>query len=144
VTVFDDRIEPGAVGLADAATAPRADILLRDRVGAADWIARGRISTVTIDSVGGERTFHVSFVPVGDPLLARASLGRVDLSIRSRDPAFGVVKALDSALIGKNFVGFFRRFAGTDEPDIHFHLAPDNDDVIAAVRDAAALRELRH
>jgi hypothetical protein len=53
------------------------------------------------------------------------------------------VRALDTGLQGRTFVGFVKRFAGTDdEVDVHFYLAPDSADVAAVVQEAVAIQEV--
>jgi hypothetical protein len=67
---------------------------------------------------------------------------RVEIAVRSDSPAFGVVKWLDTRLIGRTFVGFFRRYAGTEDAELRYHLSADSPDVLTAVHEAAALSEV--
>src|SRR5262249_21163421 len=60
VQLFDDLIEPSALGLADVASKPRTDPLLRARVQAAEAVARVRVATVSVDSVGGKPIYRLS------------------------------------------------------------------------------------
>ena len=141
--LFDDRIEPTAVGLADVTENPRTDPMLRARTQNAEVVARSRVSTVTVDSVGGKPVYRLRFTFVEPPIAARGFSGdQIEVAIRDDSPAFGIVKWLDTKLIGHSFIGFFHRFAGTYEPEVRFHLSPDDARVLAAVRDASALNEL--
>jgi hypothetical protein len=143
IQLFDDRIDPTAVGLADVAENPRTDSTLRARTQNAEVVARTRVSTVSVDSVGGRPVYRLRFTFIEPPIIARGFSGdQVDISVRDDSPAFGIVKWLDTKLIGHSFVGFFHRFAGNNEPEVRFHLSPDDPHVLAAVRDASALSEL--
>ncbi len=141
-TLFDDRIDATAVGLADVAVKPRTDSVLRARAQRAEAVGRMRVRTVTVDSAVGKPVYHLNLVFV-DPLARRGLTDdHVEISVHSNSPAFGVVKWLDTRLIGRTFVGFFHRFAGADEADLRFHLSPDDPEVLAAVREANALTEV--
>jgi hypothetical protein len=141
--LFDDRIDPMAVGLADLAAKPGSDPVLRARTLQAEAVARARVSTFSVDTVAGIPVYRLSLAFVDRPFVRRGfQADRVEIAVHPDSPAFGVVKWLDAKLIGRTFVGFFHRFAGTEEPQIRFHLSADHPDVIAAVRDASALREL--
>jgi hypothetical protein len=140
--LFDDRIEPSALGIPDVSLAPRQDPELRSRTQSADRVARVRVSTVTVDSVDGEQTYHLTLAAIDQALVAKTQADRAELLIRKHTPAFGLVKSMETDLIGKTFVLFIRDFPGDEEPVAHWHVAPDNPDVVAAVRDATAFVEL--
>lgn len=142
-SLFDDSIDPAAVGIADIVARPREDSSLRSRTQLAEVVARMRVSTVTVDSSGGQPLYHLQLSWVGAPLVERGFAETyLDLAVRPDSPAFGVVRWLDSRLIGKTFIGFARRFASAEEPQIRFHLSPDSADVLAAVEQAKALSEV--
>jgi hypothetical protein len=143
MTLFDDRIDANAVGLADVAAKPRTDPVLRARVQAAEAVARVRVATVSVDSAGGKPIYRLSLDLGGGSIVRRGfSDERVEIAVRSDSPAFGVVKWLDTRLIGRTFVGFFRRYAGTEDAELKYHLSADSPDVLAAVHEAAALSEV--
>jgi hypothetical protein len=141
--LFDDTIDPDAVGLATVTVDRRRDPALAERVNQSEAVARMRVSTVTVDTVGSQPTYHVSLLLVASLISKGYAPTRVELSLGPSSPAFGIVKWLDTGMIGRTFIGFFRRFAGTEEPALRFHLAADNSDVLAAVREAAALSDLK-
>jgi hypothetical protein len=142
-TLFDDLIEPNAVGLADVASKPRTDPVLRARVQAAEAVARVRVATVSVDSAGGKPIYRISLDLGGGTIVRRGFTDqRVEISVRSDSPAFGVVKWLDTRLIGRTFMGFFRRYAGPEDIELRFHLSPDSPEVYAAVKEAATLSEV--
>ncbi|AKT38017.1 hypothetical protein [Chondromyces crocatus] len=141
--VFDDNIEPAAVGLTLENPSPRGDKLLRERALTADVVARVRINTVTVDSVGDESTYHLA-IQIGYPPLAspRVADRAFELTIRPTSPAYGIARAFDARLQGLTFIGFIRYFSEeTGEPVIHWHLSPDTAEVAAVVREAVALGE---
>jgi hypothetical protein len=141
--LFDDRIDPKAVGLADVAENPRTDPVLRARTQNAEIVARTRVSTVSVDTVGGKPVYRLRFTFAEPPVVARGFSGnQIEIAVHDASPAFGIVKWLDTKLIGYSFIGFFHRFAGNYEPEVRFHLSPDDPQVMAAVRDASALSEL--
>lgn len=141
--LFDDRIDPTAVGLADVTENPRTDAMLRARTQNAEVVVRTRVSTVSVDSVGGKPVYRLRFTYVEPPVVAHGISGNeIEIAVRDDSPAFGIVKWLDTKLIGHSFVGFFHRFAGNFEPEVRFHLSPDDPLVLSAVRDASALNEL--
>lgn len=142
--LFDDNIDPAAVGLSMEGPAPRSDPFLRERSQTAAVTARVRVQTVTVDSVGDQKTYHLG-VQVGFPTLtvARVPDKSFELSIKATSSAFGIAKAFDARLRGATFIGFVGRFQGEDgEVEVHFHLAPDTADVATAVKEAVALQEL--
>ena len=142
--VFDDGIDPAAVGLSMEGPSPRADPFLRERAQTADVVARVKVTTVTVDSVGDDSTVHLGIL-VGNPPLATPKIPdqTFELLIRPSDRAFGIARAFDARLQGLIFVGFLKRFAGPDgEAEIHWHLSADTPEMVAAVKDAVALAEL--
>ncbi len=142
VQVFDDNIDPAAVGLSMDGASPRSDMFLRERSQTADLTARVRVQTVTVDTVGDQKIYHLG-VQVGLPTLSEGTMKdrTVELSIKPASLGFPVARAFDSRLQGKTFIGFVRRFT-TPEGDVelHWHLAPDTADVAAAVKEAVALK----
>jgi hypothetical protein len=141
--LFDDRIDGNAVGLADVTDNPRTDPTFRARTQSSEVVGRVRVLTVTSDLLGGKPHYRVSLVFLAPPLVQRGiNDDHVEVSVGSSSAAYGVVKWLDAALIGRTFIGFFRRYAEGEEPAIHFHLAADTPLVLAAAREADMLGEL--
>jgi hypothetical protein len=142
--VFDDNIEPAAVGLSMDGGAPRSDPFLRERAQTADVVARVRVNTVTIDSIGEQKTYHLG-VQVGVPTLVKAKIPDLsfELTVRPACGGFGFAKAFDSRLRGQTFIAFVKRYTADDsEVDVHWHLSPDTADVVAAIKEAVTLREI--
>lgn len=109
-----------------------------------DVVALIRVSTVTVDSIGDESSYHLG-IQIGYPILTtpRVPDRTFELNIRRGSRAYGIVRAFDARLRGLTFIGFIRRFAGeAGEPELHWHLAPDTAEVATAVKEAVALGEL--
>lgn len=103
--VFDDNIDPDAVGLSLEGPSPRSDAHLRERAQTADVVARVRVQTVTVGSAGDQQTYHLG-IQVGVPPLAEAKLPdrSFELSIKQTSSAFGIAKAFDARLRGRTFI----------------------------------------
>ena len=143
--VFDDNIEPAAVGFTMEAPPARADRFLRERAQTAELVARLQVRTVTIDTIGDESTYHLGVqvlppVLVPDPKIKDTKL---ELVIRPTSPAHGIAKALDQRMQNVTFIGFVHRYASLDgtETELHWHLSPDTPEVADAVKEAVALAE---
>lgn len=142
--LFDDNIDPAAVGLSMEGPSPRSDPFLRERAQTSEVAARVRVQTVTVDSVGEQVSYHLG-LQVGVPTLTEAKIPdrSFELSIKPTSGAFGIAKAFDARLRGATFIGFIQRFASEGgETEIHWHLSADTAEVAAAVKEAVALREL--
>jgi hypothetical protein len=124
---------------------PRNDAFLRERAQTAEVVARVRVQTVTVDSVGEQKTYHLG-IQVGVPTLAPAKVPdrSFELSIRPTSGAFGIARAFDARLRGQTFIAFIKRFSTEDGGDVevHWHLSPDTAEVAAAIKEAVALREI--
>src|SRR5690242_20504804 len=83
------NIDPSAVGLSMEGPSPRLDRFLRERSQTADVVARLRVNTVTVDSLGDDQTYHLG-VQVGVPTLSKPRIDdrTFELVIRSSNRAF--------------------------------------------------------
>jgi hypothetical protein len=57
-----------------------------------------------------------------------------------------MVRAFESSLVGATFVVAVRTFAHAGAPgesDLHFHLSADKADVLAAVKEASLLQQVK-
>jgi hypothetical protein len=143
-TVFDDNIDPAAVGYTMDAPSAKGDRFLRERSQTGELVARLRVQTVTVETIGDDSTYHLG-VQVGPTLAPRPRIEdrTLELIIKPSSPAFGVAKALDQRMQGVTFVGFVHRFASSDgtELELHWHMSPDTAEVAEAVKEAVALAE---
>jgi hypothetical protein len=144
VELFDDAIEPLAVGVSlDVPTDPRSDHRLRERTQVGDAALRVRVTTVTVKEEDTQTRYLVGLRTL-EKLAGQFPPGDTfEISVGKASPSVGLLKALDTQIVGKTFVGFVRAFVRPDgDQEIHFHLAPDTKDEVGAVRDAAALATL--
>lgn len=143
--LFDDTIEPAAVGLDfDKGYAPRVDKTLRERAQVGDAVLRVRVATVTTKKDGPEATYQLGLHTVEK--LAGKNPPPVDftIDITKTSESHGILKNFESRLVGYAFIAFVREFSRPDgEREVHFHLAPDTKEVKSAVGDAVLLGELK-
>jgi hypothetical protein len=144
IELFDDTIEPGAVGLTlDGVLDPKADRGLRERTQVGDAVVRVRATTITskqedngVRYVVGLRTLETiaGQFPPGETF---------ELWVGPTTPAAGILKPMEQQVVGKSLIVFVRAFVRSDgDQELHFHIGPDTKDEINAVRDAAALAGL--
>jgi hypothetical protein len=146
VDLFDDAIEPAAVGLTmDDDATPAGDRLLRERTQVADAVVRVRIETVNEKSDNGDKSFTLTFVVVSQLTGAHAPPATFTVDVGKSTRAYGIVNTFGERLVSTKptFVAFIRLFADGNAGTFHFHCAPDSKAEIAAVTDAATLAEMR-
>jgi hypothetical protein len=143
---FADDIAPKALGLPQDVKNPNTDPALRQRTLSAEVVARVRVQTVSVERrSNGDPVFRIGLQVAVPRLVEREDLGEtIEVLIVPGGAAHGLARAWDVRLQGKTFVGFFRRFPGPEgETVIHFHLAPDEAEVAAAVQQIVALDEVK-
>lgn len=138
--LFDDVIEPNAIGLFASPASREGRIVIEERTRLSHVVTRVRVQTVTSDLVNGAPVYHLVLAALDQPL-AQAALpeGRVEIEVGPATPAYGIVKSVDAGLVGRSFVGFFRWFSGGDEPRLFWHLSADDPEVVTAIREASLL-----
>jgi hypothetical protein len=160
--LFDDVIEPSAVG--DAAAAAGAgssafakdDPLLRERTQTGDAVVRARVVTVTSGSEERGDGWRIGFHTLETVAGKRPPDDEFTFVVDRRAPAAGVVRMLEAHLVGATFVVFVRQFVPSDHgapadgsgvdaapAELHFHFAKDDKDELGAVRQASLLGEVR-
>jgi hypothetical protein len=145
--LFDDGIDPDAVGFQVASGAPpMSDTRLRERTQTGDAVVRVRVLTVTDKREDKRHTWQLGM----HTLEHMAGAGPLDadftLEVEDTDPGAPMVHAFEAGLVGKTFVAFVRAFAragAPDEWDEHFHLAGDTPAVKQAVQSAVLLQQVR-
>jgi len=142
--LFDDAIEPAAVGLDfDKGYAPRLDKALRERAQTGDAVVRVRVSTVTAKKDGPEATYQLGLHTVEKLAGKNPPPPDFTVQINKASESHGIMKNFESRLVGYAFVAFVREFAHPNgDREIHFHLAPDTKEVKMAVGDAMILSEV--
>jgi hypothetical protein len=143
--LFDDTIEPAAVGLDfDRGYAPRVDKALRERAQVGDAVLRVRVSTVTAKTDGPDSNYQLGLHTIEK--LAGKNPPPVDFTVQinKTSESHGIMKNFESRLVGYAFVAFVREFAHpSGDREVHFHLAPDTKEVKSAVGDAVIMGELK-
>ncbi len=144
-TLFDDSIEPAAVGLDfDKGYSPRADSALRERAQVGDAVLRVRVSTVTAKTDGPAVVYQLGLHTVAKIGGKSPPPADFTVEITKASESHGIMKNFESRLVGYAFVAFVRQFAQpTGERELHFHLAPDTKDVQGAVDEAMVMGELK-
>lgn len=143
--LFDDAIEANAVGLdLEMPPPPKGDAKLRERAEVGDAVLRARVSTVTAKEEDSGTIYQVGF-EVLDKLAGPYPPGEYfSVRVDRLTPSMGIVKSFQGRLVGKTFVVFLRMFVRPDgDRELHFHIAPDSKDEVAAVRAATAKVESR-
>lgn len=145
VEVFDDSIEPAAVGLDfDRGYSPRGDAMLRERAQLADAVLRVRVATVTAKSDGPDAVYQLGLTTVEKLAGNHPPPAQFTVTVSKSSESHGIMKSFESRLVGHAFVVFVREFVRPDgDRELHFHLAPDSKDVKLAVGDAVLLGELK-
>jgi hypothetical protein len=141
--LFDDAIEPTALGYPSDTSQPRpiGDTRLRERTQIGDAVVRAKVTTVTSKAEDSGRSWQVG-LRTTEHLAGSGALPKdFSLSVDPTDPAAGVLKGFEARLIGSRFVAFVREFRRPGAPgdsDLHFHLAADSPEEIQAVKAALA------
>jgi hypothetical protein len=145
VEVFDDTIEPAAVGLdLDKGYAPRGDPMLRERAQLADAVLRVKVTTVTAKTDGPDAVYQLGMNTVEKLSGKNPPPPQFNLTIGKASESHGIMRSMENRIVGRDFIVFVREFARPDgDREFHFHLAPDSKDVKLAVGDAVLLGELK-
>ncbi len=143
--LFDDSIEPAAVGLDfDKGYSPRGDKALRERAQVGDAVLRVRVATVTAKTDGPEVVYQLGLHTAEKLTGKNPPETDFNVQIDKKSEAHGILKNFESRLVGYSFVAFVREFSKPGgERELHFHLAPDSKEVKLAVGDAVLLGELK-
>jgi hypothetical protein len=142
--LFDDTIEPAAVGLDfDRGYSPKADPTLRERAQVSDAVLRVKVSTVTARKDGPDATYQLGLHTVEKIAGDHPPPADFTVGINKSSESHGIMKNFESRLVGYAFVAFVREFVRPDgDRDVHFHLAPDTKEVKAAIGDALIAHEV--
>jgi hypothetical protein len=144
--LFDDSIEPAAVGLdMERDYKPKADKNLRERALTADGIFRTRLSTVTKKNETNGSTYELALRSVEKLSGRMPGAGDTFLvNVQPASPALGIIRSFEARLVGKEFIAFVKTFSKEGgETEVHVHLAPSTNEVRAAISDAVALEAVQ-
>jgi hypothetical protein len=148
--VFDDQIDPAAVGLTlEPSAPPSTDLKLRQRVQTADATVKVTVRTVTekhedrgTSYVLGLRRVEVYGGAFPPPETFQVHVG-------TQGASHGVVNSFEARLVGHSFIATVRQFAhgessgASDEHDLHFHFYTADRATAEAVQSAFALESFR-
>ena len=142
--LFDDTIEPAAVGLdLDGSFHPRTNAKLRERAQSSDAVLRVRVTTLTAKTDGPDVRYQMGLHTVEKLTGDHPPETDFSVEVTSASESHGILKNFGGRLVGAPFIALVHEFVRTDgEREIHFHLVPDTNDVKNAIGDALALREL--
>jgi hypothetical protein len=142
--LFDDGIEPAAVGLDfDKGYSPKSDAMLRERAQVSDAVLRVRVATVTGKQDGPETTFQLGIHTLEKLAGDNPPPTDFTVGVNRSSESHGILKNFEGRLVGAPFIAFVREFVRADgDREIHFHLSPDTAEVKAAVGNAVILGEV--
>ena len=142
--LFDDSVEPAAVGLDyQKSYVARADMQLRERAQTSDGVLRVRVSTFTAKNDGPDASYQVNLHIVEKVTGKNPPPDDFAIVIDKASESYGIMKSFESRLVGYSFVAFVRSYVRPDgDSVIHFHLSPDTKDVKLAISDALLLGEV--
>ena len=143
--LFDDTIEPAAVGLDfDKGYSPKSDATLRERAQVSDAVMRVRVSTVTAKKDGPDSVYELGMHSIERLAGNHAPGDDFTVHLTKTSESHGIMKNFETRLVGTPFIAFVREFVRPDgDKEIHFHLAPDTKDVKNAVGEAVILGEVK-
>jgi hypothetical protein len=144
--LFDDTIEPSAVGLEldGPGAPPRGSALLRERTQTGDAVVHVRVETVTAKDDGVDARYDLGFKVLERLAGQHPPPDSFTVRVDKANPSAPIVKSFQARLSGKTFVAFVKEFVRSDgDTDYHFHLTADDKDTIAAVKEAGVLGELK-
>jgi len=134
--VFDDVIDLTIFGRA-ASIRPHEDPKLAERVRTADSVLIAKIATVTSDR--GQSTspdYQLAFRPLAPALTGATPTELVVVNVTQNSPSYQFVLLTDAGLIGRVVVIAFKRYKESGGTVLHWHVAPDNQEVRAAIEQA--------
>ena len=143
--LFDDAIEPSAVGLDfQKSYNPRSDPQLRERAQVSDGVVRVRVATVTSKKDGPEAVYQIGLHVVEKLGGSHSPEGDFNVMITKASESHGIMKNFESRLVGYSFIAFVHDFVRSDgDREVHFHRAPDTKEVKGAVGEAILLSDAK-
>lgn len=136
--LFDDGVDVGALPVSDAPPGrdESNEAQIPSRINAAEGVVLAKFISVSTEPSGDRKRYRLELIMEGEPLSGMAPPEMpFSLALEPEAPAYGTIRALDSRLIGRKMVVFYRRYA-TDEGTavIHFHLSPPTKAVLEAIQ----------
>jgi hypothetical protein len=142
--LFNDSIEPAALGMAMDRPHFRGNQEFRERAQAAGFVGMAKITTVTVDKVEDRSTYHLRLTRVGAPFAGSDTSTTVDIDVRPHSAAYGLIHQVQTRAQGKTVTAMWKRYREGEEAVVHYYLAPDDAETVAAAKEAIALHEVAH
>src|SRR5262245_44162475 len=102
VQLFDDTIEPAAVGLdLDRSFQPRSDATLRERAQVSDAVLRVRIDTVTVREEGSKKSYELRLKSLEQVTGAHPPEPIFPVKIGEESQSIGIMNHFGAQLVGK-------------------------------------------
>jgi hypothetical protein len=136
--LFDHALTPEVFGIVSAAT----DDKLDKRARAAEGVVPMRITTVSRDSDGEQLSYELHMVPTAPALKGPPPPGPLLLSVDSWSPSYSLLETLESRLVGKAVLLFYRRYGEGSGVALHWHAEADTAEVRAVVENARLVAEI--
>ena len=140
--LFNDSIEPSALGLSLERVSFKGDALFRERVQQADVVSEVLITTVTVGKTDEKSVYFLQFEPQQSYTKAGLANDMLELRVADGEGAYPLLNMIQSRARGRKFIGMWKRFRQGNVATLHWYFAPDNEDTVAAVKEALTLREL--
>ncbi len=140
--LFDDGLEAAAAGITGDRRLyqPKYDPLFLERAQTSDAVLRIKVTTFVAKGEGKATSFVLGCKVESKLAGSHPPAEPFDLHVSAEAPAAGILRNLDSSIVGKRYIAFVRAFVLTDgESELHFHIAPDTKDVVEAATDATTL-----
>jgi hypothetical protein len=136
--LFDDGVDVGALPISDAPPSrdESNEAQIPSRINAAEGVLLAKFISVSTEPSGDRKRYRLELTIEGEPYAGVAPPDMpFSLALEPEAPAYGTIRALDSRLIGRKMVVFYRRYANDDGAAvIHFHLSPATKPVLEAIQ----------
>jgi hypothetical protein len=142
VKLYNDSIEPSALGLSLDKVSFKNDAVFRERVQQADVVSEVTITTVTIGKTEEKSVYFLQFEPQQGYTKQGLAADMIDLRVADGEGAYPLLNMIQTRARGRKFIGMWKRFREGNVATLHWYFAPDNEDTVAAVKEALTLREL--
>ena len=141
--LFDDSIDPSAVGFGSTSATTGGEGALLERTEEAEFIVHVKVETVATEGPANAPRYLLTLRVIGDPIAGpRPSEDRLNIVIEPQNRSYGIAKARDLQLSGTAFIAFLRHFQDGQGSKLHWHLARDGEDVLATVKKGLVISEL--
>lgn len=137
--LFDNSIEPAAIGFSGQGTAEYRNLLI-ERSQNAEYILRARIATVTTEGYEQTKKYNVTLKVAGEPLGGtKPPSDTFTVVLTPADSSYRLVRSRDLQLVGTPVIALMRRFTTREGKVLRWYLAPDSQQTIDLVKQGQML-----